>query len=196
MILVGCEKCRTCHGSGLKRGQKPCGCTKPCSKCGGTVRDRTAECSACRLKNAKRHRQKLLTTGVACSKCGVVDRYRSGQCRVCAKRRRIDDWAACAVLVASKNARRRGHALVEITPGWVLEQFNKQEGRCFYTNLLLDIEAIGTRSHFQPSLDRVDNTLTYTCENTRLTSLGWNQLRNESSIKDTLSFLTQCRLTT
>lgn len=74
-----------------------------------------------------------------------------------------------------------------IDEAWILEQ----PMVCPYTGLVLAPSA--EKSLWQPSLDRVDNTKGYTPENTRLTCLGWNLLRNDLSIEHALSLVSHLR---
>jgi hypothetical protein len=75
-----------------------------------------------------------------------------------------------------------------IDEAWILEQ----PMLCPY--LGLDLEPSAKKSLRQPSLDRIDNSKGYTPENTRLTCLAWNLLRNDASIDEALNVVAAVHL--
>jgi len=109
-------------------------------------------------------------------------------CRTCHNARKIQNWALYIISTAISHSRARNHEMPSIDEKWVMDKFELQKGRCYYTHVELDPTKIGTRSPYLPSLDRIDNKLGYTPENTQLTSLAWNQARNVRSIETTKEF--------
>jgi len=189
--------CDTCKGTGRTPvRQTICPCAKPCSKCSLMDKTKSGHCRICSSQNSKRYSVNLAKNQVVCAHCGKCDRVKSGHCGPCRRDYINQNWPQTLIRTTRKNSRRRGHSPATITSEWILEQFQLQNGKCFYTSMLLDSKLQGRRALTQPSLDRIDNAIGYTPENTRLTSLGWNQLRNDSSIEETLLFITRCKLVT
>lgn len=66
----------------------------------------------------------------------------------------------------------------DITKEWIKQQFEKQNGRCSYTNIKM-INSNKKRHLFQPSMERMDCSKSYTIDNCVLVCLGSNLGRND-----------------
>lgn len=104
---------------------------------------------------------------------------------------KVDEWAK-KLFQAAKGRARKSPELgpTTITESWILAQ----PMVCPYLGIPLELSE-QIRGLRQPSLDRIDNSKGYTPENTRLTSLAWNQMRNVSSVEDALHLVADIRLT-
>lgn len=76
------------------------------------------------------------------------------------------------LLVAAKKRSAKSGLPFDLTIEWVLELFHLQDGTCSMTGLPFSLERGGYNERFQnpfsPSLDRINSTLGYTENNTRL----------------------------
>lgn len=148
----------------------------PCSRCGSNDRNTFGVCRPCDRQ------YKLSITNTPCQICGSAERYVNGRCRLCGKKNRTANWEKQLLNQAKSCARRRGHPAPTITVAWIKEQYTKAS-RCPYTGLELIPPSDEGSKPWQPSLDRIDNSLSYTPDNTRLTSWFWNCFRNSQSIE-------------
>lgn len=66
-----------------------------------------------------------------------------------------------------KNGIKRTHALeVSIDHEWVEEQFKRQDCRCYWTNMIMDMDNVFMPGYpFSPSLERLDSDKGYTKDN-------------------------------
>lgn len=147
-----------------------------CSRCGSSDRNTHGVCRPCD------RRYKLSIVNTPCLICGSADRYVNGRCRLCSKKSRIVNWEKQLLNQAKSCARRRGHPAPTITITWIKEQY-AQSSKCPYTGIELIPPSDEGSMPWQPSLDRIDNSLSYTPENTRLTSWFWNSFRNTLPIE-------------
>lgn len=194
-------RCRTCFGTKKRKDNKPCSCSQLCKKCGSFDRDLSGHCRLCkrnsRLKKIGVICQKcnkcdrdqsgrcnwcakqLYHNSVPCSTCGSCDRYPNSKCKVCERVRRANNWSQELILSARATSKRRGHSPPTINEQWVQDQF-QSSSRCPYTGIEIIPANVSNqlRCPWQPSLDRIDNSITYTPENTKLTSWFWNCYRN------------------
>lgn len=99
----------------------------------------------------------------------------------------IKAWPKRLLKNAALSTAQRKLEPLTIDEAWILEQ----PMICPYTGLVL--APCANKSLWQPSLDRIDNAKGYTPENTRLTCLGWNLLRNDLSIEHALSLVSHLR---
>lgn len=97
-----------------------------------------------------------------------------------AQKEKVRSWAKLLLKNAVFSSRIRGLTPPTITETWILSQ----PTTCPYLGLHLRPSPL--KSLWQPSLDRIDNAIGYTPENTQLTSLAWNYLRNDLSIDEAL----------
>lgn len=99
------------------------------------------------------------------------------------------NWALRLKEGADYRSKEKSLSKPTITPAWIREQFDKQNGKCAYLHVPLVIPQ-GLRPDngmpWQPSLDRIDNALGYTPQNTRLTSWFWNRLRGTMTVEETI----------
>jgi hypothetical protein len=101
--------------------------------------------------------------------------------------RREKRWAALLISSAKKHSKIVNRE-VTITEEWVLELFNSQQGKCYWTGVPLLITK--TPKHPQkPSLDRIDSEKGYTPDNVILTSFSMNFARNSNSFEDFKQFI-------
>jgi hypothetical protein len=181
--------CRKCNNDSTQRHLKRIMNEKlTCPTCGVFDRSPSGACRPC----FKRRNERRIFDAAICHVCNTTDWNASGGCRRCLKDRKIKLWPLHLVA----NAKRRNLTLNTSTcvnVEWVWEKFSEQHERCFYTNARLVPANCGSRAPNQPSLDRIDNSVGYTVDNTRLTSLGWNFLRNTASIEDTQAFLLELK---
>ena len=77
---------------------------------------------------------------------------------------------------------------VSIDEQWVLSQFQKQDGKCYWTGVDLEITAI-SHHPLKPSLDRLNTKGDYSPTNTVITALSVNIGRNENSAEKFREFL-------
>lgn len=97
-------------------------------------------------------------------------------------------WAKKAISAATGRSKKKGLPSPTITEEWVLAQ----PFVWHYTGVALQLSEEFRALRF-PSLDRIDNAKGYTPENTRLTCLAWNQMRNMSPIEDALRLLEELK---
>jgi ribosomal protein L44E len=160
----------------------------PCNKCGTRARyvgNKT--CVHCRKQNTamteemRKTQRRLLATSP------------EGKRR--SKESYANNWALRLLDGARERSKERGHDKPTITTRWIRDQFVKQQGRCFYLGRQLKVPSKEERVlgglPWQPSLDRIDNTVGYTEENTRLTSWFWNSARGTSSIDRALAWCSE-----
>jgi hypothetical protein len=67
----------------------------------------------------------------------------------------------------------------DLTVDWLKRQFEKQEFRCFYSNVLMDTE----KQLFKPTLERLDPSRGYTQDNVVLATYFFNMGRNNAPIE-------------
>jgi hypothetical protein len=80
----------------------------------------------------------------------------------------------------------------DITPEWIQQQFDKQDGKCFYTGIKMIITK-ENRYLFKPSMERMDCFNPYTRENCVLVCLGSNLGRNDLELKEYLKYIQNLR---
>lgn len=148
---------------------------KPSSKC--------KECELARITAwRKSNPSNVKATNAKYSRTHVVETR---------KRLKGAGWAVKAVTAAAGRCKKKGLDPPTITVEWVLAQ----PFVCHYTGIALQLTEEFRALRF-PSLDRIDNTKGYTPENTRLTCLAWNQMRNMSPLEDALLLLGELKATT
>lgn len=74
----------------------------------------------------------------------------------------------------------------------IYDKFVEQEGKCYYTGITMTLPDV-TRSIFDISLDRIDNSKGHTKSNTCLVSQGCNFARNAYSVQEFQEFIKAIR---
>lgn len=141
-----------------------------------------AACKACESKSAVAWAKKNKEKKRASSR-----RYYSKNAAKAQAYSGVDAWHKRLLKNAVNSSVQRNLEPLTIDEAWILEQPRV----CPYTGL--DLIPSPTKSLWQPSLDRIDNAKGYTPENTRLTSLAWNLMRNDVSIEQALSCISHLR---
>lgn len=93
-------------------------------------------------------------------------------------------------LMRSAKRVREGKKLVSVSidESWILDQFKKQDGKCYWTGVDLKITKIPNHP-FKPSLDRLEIKGDYSPKNTVLTALSVNIGRNDNNAIDFKKFI-------
>ena len=103
--------------------------------------------------------------------------------------RREDKWHKVAYTYARRRwieTPRLQPMQFDITPEFLLEQWDKQDGKCFYTG----VEMCKQHSHpYKVSLDRRDSSKGYICSNVVLTTKFCNVAKNKYSEADFMQML-------
>ena len=85
--------------------------------------------------------------------------------------------------VILSNAKQRNH--VDISIEFLLNLFDKQQGRCALSGEYMSIASTDTRTQSSHvSLDRIDNAKGYTVDNVQLVTAKANYMRGKASISD------------
>lgn len=120
-----------------------------------------------------------------CNHCKnhLPENYKSKRCKDCSKEalvrwktKNIDNFIKYITISANNNAKKR-NINFNITEQEIIEIYNKQNGKCFYTNMDFDIK----KSKYTPSLDRIDSKQGYCKENCNLVLAIINNMKNEFS---------------
>lgn len=123
-------------------------------------------CDDCRLIKGRQHRNK------------EKDAAR-------AKQSRETNWHKWLLRGAK---RKRVKQQVSIDLDWILAQFERQDRKCYWTGVELQITS-KSQHPLKPSLDRLNTKGDYSPENTVITALAVNIGRNENSAEDFEKFL-------
>ena len=102
-----------------------------------------------------------------------------------AKQSRETDWHKWLLRGAK---RKRVKQQVSIDLDWILAQFERQDRKCYWTGVELQITNINQHP-LKPSLDRLNTKGDYSPENTVIAALAVNIGRNENSAEDFAKFL-------
>lgn len=101
---------------------------------------------------------------------------------------KVKFWHKWLYRTASRKRHNKKKIEVSINEDWILQKYQEQSGRCFWTGVELEITHIPNHP-LKPSLDRIDPRGAYSRENTVITALSINIGRNENSEKDWKEFI-------
>lgn len=167
--------------------------TVPCKNGHLSERNAKGRCKSCQVeaqqRYAKRHPERVreYQTRTRTKHAAYMREYREQHHERYLKNRRrqkVDHWAKQLLSGAKYNSKSRAHDAPTITEAWILSQ----PLCCPYLNVPL-IPSVEPHNHWQPSLDRIDNSKGYTPDNVRLTSWAWNQMRGKLSLEAALMLL-------
>lgn len=85
-------------------------------------------------------------------------------------------WAHIIMSAIRSYSKERNHPSPTITVGWLIDQFEKQSGRCYWTGVPMVPSEIPLEPH-KPSPDRLDCTRGYEPDNVVLTTFFANRAR-------------------
>ncbi len=118
--------------------------------------------------------------------------YADNESRI--RSQQLTNWYGGLMSNARVAATNRNHPEPTITKEWILEQYVRQAKKCYHTGVIM-IPSEDPRNPFQPSLERLDNDVTYTPENTVLASWAANAARGSSSVEVFREWLSAVRST-
>ncbi len=135
----------------------------------------------------------------------IISRQNFGRCKSCAllkknswrnkdvdtltaKKARATYWYKFLLRQAKAKRVNKSSVPVSIDEKWILQQYQKQDKKCYWTGVKLEISNI-PQHPFKPSLDRLEIKGPYSPENTVITALSVNIGRNENSTKSLKTFL-------
>lgn len=104
------------------------------------------------------------------------------------KKGRQTYWYKWLIRSAKRKRVGKKSVPVSINEEWVLSQVQKQDGKCYWTGVALEITDIANHP-LKPSLDRLNTKGDYSPTNTVITALSVNLGRNENSAEDFMRFL-------
>ena len=105
---------------------------------------------------------------------------------------RLKNWQKILYLAANRKRKNKTNKIVDIDEDWIKLQFINQKKKCYWTNVTLE-PSIFPKHPLKPSLDRINNKLGYTKENTVITALSVNLGRNENDKECLIDFLQQIK---
>ena len=97
-------------------------------------------------------------------------------------RMRVHQWWAHLASQLRRSSELRGLPVL-ISSGWIRQQFERQQGRCFYTGVPFEIVET-KRGIRRPSLDRIYSNIGYTPENTVLCLTAVNYMKNDYQVDE------------
>ena len=98
-------------------------------------------------------------------------------------------WALYRALSCRTKNKILGLEPTDITKDFILELFNKQDGKCFYTGVPFRLQ----EGIFSPSLDRKLPSIGYFKDNVVLCLAGVNYAKSDSTIEEFQEFLEELR---
>lgn len=121
---------------------------------------------------------------LTCCKACALDKVKDG---------RVKYWARTLIYEVKKRHSQTSIP-VSIDEEFILDLYNRQGGRCYWTGLEMIPSKIN-KYPFQPSLDRIDNSKGYTPDNVVLCCLSMNMGRNSVSMEIFEEFLLKIKET-
>ena len=113
--------------------------------------------------------------------------YRSSQTNI----KKVKKWDRTLIFSAVKSAKKRNQ-ICDIDIEWVQKKYKEQNGLCFWFGIEM-IPSIIPNHPQQPSLDRLDNAIGYTKDNTVLCCLFANLGRKNSSKEIMIDFVSKIK---
>jgi hypothetical protein len=101
---------------------------------------------------------------------------------------RAADWICSARAQASKAAKNRGIEWA-IDSQFLRVQWEKQQGRCFYTGIPMSLDVKTFRGMRKPSIDRVDSGVGYVAGNVVFCLTAINYLKNDYGAEEVIELL-------
>lgn len=134
-----------------------------------------------------------------CAKCGSIvpneefpwlrsaeDGRRLSYCRKCRYRQareNLTPQSYWADKLSRVRRNQRGYAC-DLPDGYLWELWQKQDGRCFYTDARMEIQLGRGKSHSAASVDRVDNSIGYLVGNVVLCTTKVNLIKRDVTLDE------------
>lgn len=118
------------------------------------------------------------------------DKRRAQYCRSDDARKR-NDWAG-ALLKNTLYCARDNDRAHSLTREDIIRQYERQDGRCYYSGVKLDFNLIKHSPRY-PSIDRVDSTRGYTPDNIVVASWWMNRAKFTYKREDFISLIEEMR---
>jgi len=102
--------------------------------------------------------------------------------------KRLEEFPLKSLLSSIKSGAKLRNILFDIDYDFVINQWDIQKGKCFYSNIDMNLTA-RKKEPFQVSIDRIDSNKNYTKDNTVLCCQSINYMKNDYSLEDFSRFL-------
>jgi hypothetical protein len=103
------------------------------------------------------------------------------------KKPKIPDWVIRLRKNISKRKKRYGEEI--ISSDYLISLYNKQNGKCYYSGIDLDVNESKMKTLKQISLDRLDSALGYIIDNVVLCCYGLNLCKSDFELEEFELFL-------
>jgi hypothetical protein len=166
----GWRKCITCKEP-YQVGTSPV--TRSCNDCHTHPKispDGFKKCIVCKTEFKKSSKYAAYCTGDCCAK----------------DQKRKRSTLKGRLTICLSKAKRRRKCTIDLV--WLISQWEKQKGKCYYTGWQMELNSDLT--NFHPTLERLDSSKDYTPENVVLCCRQTNWAKNSYSMKD---FIEMCR---
>lgn len=153
-------------------------------------------CKECKVKldEANIHKNTYIISGSNFGRCIDCARVKKNQWRnkdvasLTTKRSRVTYWHKWLLRSAKRKRVNKSLVPVSIDENWILKQYQKQNRKCYWTGVELEISNI-PHHPLKPSLDRLEVNGPYSPKNTVISALSVNIGRNENSTENLKIFL-------
>jgi len=134
-----------------------------------------------RSKNKEKYKEKAKRDYAIKKQRGITEHERKRHKAWSLKRKCMVDGRLIELSAGARSRSKKDKLPYDLNIEWLVEQWNKNEGRCLITGIPFDLSRIGNqeRNPFGPSIDRIDNNRGYTKDNTRLVGVAVNLAINE-----------------
>lgn len=104
------------------------------------------------------------------------------------KAKNLEEYPLKLLVINTKCRARRRKQSFEISHEFVEALWVKQEGKCYYTGISMEL-SYAKKSPYQVSIDRRDSTIGYTEDNSILCCLSINYAKNSFTEQQLIDFL-------
>lgn len=104
-------------------------------------------------------------------------------------KRHSKNWASALIQNCRLSSKKRDHPAPTIDENWILSQLEKQQGRCYWSNVKLELGNGNYAGHNQVSIDRLDNYKGYDPDNCLLVTWFMNRARSDMSVIEFIDHL-------
>lgn len=104
------------------------------------------------------------------------------------REKRIEELPLHCLFSVSKSGAKKRDLEFSINIEFILSQWIKQDGKCYYTNIDMQLTSC-KKTPFQVSIDRIDSNIGYIPSNTVLCCQSINYMKNNYKLEDFMTLL-------